>query len=723
MNTELLKTLQGLLRTADGPFGRHPQTREQQSGRQTVRLNEPVWGTDAKPSVVALLRRMSPVAPLTGVAGDAGETLRLNLEVSLAMTERGGRHAVAGIPAMALLCTAPAYRPKGYFDIRDEAATRLGLDDATAHALFDGPNWVGGARAWVTPDEAIGAIGHVLDGESDGHSIWRHLDRRELARLRRNEDLEFYHRAEREAAFEADACSGDWSDRKRQRVHRRYTPPRGLISETADVHPTAHVGRHAAIDNGATIEAGVWLDDGTQIGPGVSIGKGARIERMRGILEGTRIEPGTSISSRNGDAARVETGFGGIVTTRPLGREVPAGVCVRPCRCHAAAGDIERIEVEVDAAGNIRMPRDVEGLLLTGDTVLLETGRPATLVVTGSGSLSALRAGDGEGNAERHGDGDGSAERQGRGDGNAVRTGAGDGNAVRTGTGWGNAIVDTSGRGDAVVENGTRGDAIRRGTGNGHARVNGEGVGNAINSTAGEGHAERTGTGSGDAERSGAGPGNAFCTTRGVGHAMRTGQGTGAAVRRGDGEGDARRESGVGGAERSGDGNGQARVANSHEGDAVRSGRGDGNAVRTGNGDGRAVRSGEGDGSAVHDGYGAGVAVREGDGAGSARRSGWGDGDAVSTNAPSDKHQALRHGPGRGHAVRKGNGVARRTDERHGGAVVECADDGSAARSGDGDGDAVGRTAYGTLRLSRTGTGHGRRLRNGIEEPAETAGA
>ena len=40
-----------------------------------------------------------------------------------------------------------------------------------------------------------------------------------------------------------------------------------------------------------------------------------------------------------------------------------------------------------------------------------------------------------------------------------------------------------------------------------------------------------------------------------------------------------------------------------------------------------------------------------------------------------------------------------------------------------GDGDAVGRTAYGTLRLSRTGTGRGRRLRNGIEEPAETAGA
>lgn len=177
MNTELLKTLQGLLRTADGPFGRHPQTREQQSGRQTVRLNEPVWGTEAKPSVVALLRRMSPVAPLAGVAGDAGETLRLNLEVSLAMTERGGRHAVAGIPAMALLCTPPPHRPKGHFDIRDEAATRLGLDDAKAHALFDGPNWIGGARAWVTPDEAIEAIGHVLDGESDGHSIWRHLDR------------------------------------------------------------------------------------------------------------------------------------------------------------------------------------------------------------------------------------------------------------------------------------------------------------------------------------------------------------------------------------------------------------------------------------------------------------------------------------------------------------------------------------------------------------------
>ena len=263
MNTELLKTLQGLLRTADGPFGRHPQTRKQQSGRQTVRLNEPVWGTEAKPSVVALLRRMSPVAPLTGVAADAGETLRLNLEVSLAMTERGGRHAVAGIPAMALLCTPPPYRPKGYFDIRDEAATRLGLDDATAHALFDGPNWIGGARAWVTPDEAIGAIGHVLAGESDGHSIWRHLDRRELARLRRNEDLEFYHRAEREAAFEADATGA-------RGTGRGSCARRGAGTATMSPRRSTRRGRRGDAD-----------EDGTGAGDEVRSGDG-------GDTQGTR---------------------------------------------------------------------------------------------------------------------------------------------------------------------------------------------------------------------------------------------------------------------------------------------------------------------------------------------------------------------------------------------------------------------------------------------------
>ena len=116
-----------------------------------------------------------------------------------------------------------------------------------------------------------------------------------------------------------------------------------------------------------------------------------------------------------------------------------------------------------------------------------------------------------------------------------------------------------------------------------------------------------------------------------------------------------------------------------------------GDLVVDGPGRGNAVRSGDGEGDAVRTGTGHGYATRRGEGDGNAIRTGEGHGDAH------------REGPGNGHAVRDGRG--------HGNAYHDGTGGGEADRRGSGHGHAY-RSGGGTA--SRSGTGAGEHRSNWI---------
>ncbi len=56
-------------------------------------------------------------------------------------------------------------------DLTRAMAASFGIEHKTAETLCDGPNWIGGARAWVTPAEAGAAVEQVLAGKTEAHEI------------------------------------------------------------------------------------------------------------------------------------------------------------------------------------------------------------------------------------------------------------------------------------------------------------------------------------------------------------------------------------------------------------------------------------------------------------------------------------------------------------------------------------------------------------------------
>ena len=308
-----------------------------------TRENEPDWKSEGNPpGSVSLVE--DPDYPHL-IDGAPRLPTRLNLDTTLASRRDG---LVAGIAALALMAVPRAERPSvENEDLTGAMAAALGIERKTAETLSDGPNWIGGARAWVTPGEAGRAVEQVRAGKTEGHDIWRHLDRKQLCGLRANEDTMAYHRER----FE-NAVDGDTPEERRRALAKEHRVERCLIDETAYIWATAKIGRGVSIEANSTVRAGATVGGGVSIGRGCHIGEGAVVRGIRhigagsSIEPGCRLEPGAPLETMRNDERR--TGQFVNVAPRTQVRNVPPAA--------QTTGARPEFNVWVDAEGNVEVP-------------------------------------------------------------------------------------------------------------------------------------------------------------------------------------------------------------------------------------------------------------------------------------------------------------------------------------------------------------------------------
>ena len=205
---------------------------------------------------------------------------------------------------------------------REVAAELLGLDADRARLLFEGPNWAGKARAWIQPHEAAQAVQHVRR-DVPAERVWAHLDRRALAEQHDRERPDAYLGREARARVEhwvssvaeaglddetglpyADLTEADvGAERERVLEELRYGQAWDSIAPTAEIHPSARIGRGVAIGDFASIGRDAVIGDHAAIGAGASIGDESRIASGVAVLDGAVVGDRSTVSVSVGERA------------------------------------------------------------------------------------------------------------------------------------------------------------------------------------------------------------------------------------------------------------------------------------------------------------------------------------------------------------------------------------------------------------------------------------
>ena len=160
----------------------------------------------------------------------------------------------------------------GIEEIRDRTRLRTamargyGLPPRTVGLLCDGPNWIGDARAWITPQDAVRAIFHAREGKT-GNDIWYHLQRDELLRWRDAEPREWYAAQRFEQLYDQEhAGAQHWPSTAREHELQAEAERKEYrIGPRADIHTLAVVSRQVRIENGARIDDGALVRSGAHV--------------------------------------------------------------------------------------------------------------------------------------------------------------------------------------------------------------------------------------------------------------------------------------------------------------------------------------------------------------------------------------------------------------------------------------------------------------------------
>ncbi len=315
----------------------------------TNRDNEPAveWTKDGPGAVDALVAR----------GGCRERASALNLDTCRGRLGGDARETVSGLEGLVLetfphTCIEITERVRtDYGDTpspREVATEVLCLDRDTARVLFDGPNWAGGSRAWIQPDEAAQAVRHVAQHQPP-EQVWAHLDRRRLAAAHAAERPDEY--LEPEVAeridnwlqnvellgYEPETGAPAFTIEPGDVELEREAILEGLrerqawdsIAPSADIHPSTEIGHGVEIGEHASIGPGAVIDNHARVGAGAQIGAGTRVGAEISVGEGALVGERCNIQMTVGDGARV--GDQCILAAAPGDRHpayIPAGSTV-----------------------------------------------------------------------------------------------------------------------------------------------------------------------------------------------------------------------------------------------------------------------------------------------------------------------------------------------------------------------------------------------------------
>ena len=201
--------------------------------------------------------------------GTSESTTRTQLNLNELVATKNNEDVIVGLDAFAgNLCGIEEIHDPDR--LRDAIGRGYGLERKDVNTLCDGPNWVGDARAWISPDQAIEAIFNVRAGKS-GNEMWEHLNRDELCRCRDAEprkwytDQRFHQLYKREHAGAQEwPCQAREQELENEAVREEHRIARGAV-----IHPGAVIGREV------TIEDGAWIEDGARVEPGTVVASNA----------------------------------------------------------------------------------------------------------------------------------------------------------------------------------------------------------------------------------------------------------------------------------------------------------------------------------------------------------------------------------------------------------------------------------------------------------------
>ena len=258
MDHEALRELQDALRTIESAGdGVDPDA------PRGARGNEPD-GCSWDPPAHEVHERINAVAQRTSES-----TTRTQLNLDELMATKNDEDVIVGLDAFAgNLCGIEEIHDRER--LRDAICRGYGLERSDVDTLCDGPNWVGDARAWISPEQTIEAIFNVRTGKT-GNEMWEHLDRDELCRYRDAEprkwytDQRFHQLYKREhAGAQERPCHAREQELENEAVREEHR-----IALSAVIHPGALIGRQVTIDDGA------WIEDGARVEPGTVVTRNA----------------------------------------------------------------------------------------------------------------------------------------------------------------------------------------------------------------------------------------------------------------------------------------------------------------------------------------------------------------------------------------------------------------------------------------------------------------
>ena len=236
--------------------------------------------------------------------GEAGPT-RFNMDQHL-------HHDVGGMPAFALATVGwPGHTTDHQNEevwrhsdtLRSLAQERLGLDDDTAAALFDGPNHAGRQRRFIEPTQAAQACRLAADGASP-EDLWPTVDREAIHSLSELENKWTYHdehiremaEQDRLEAIEASPGRSTDPDDDKGPDEADLAEVQGFdwstettVALDAKIHPTADIGRVTRIAKHCEIAAGAIIHDGVDLPTSVKVGERSELGHGTGIGKNTAI--------------------------------------------------------------------------------------------------------------------------------------------------------------------------------------------------------------------------------------------------------------------------------------------------------------------------------------------------------------------------------------------------------------------------------------------------
>ena len=236
--------------------------------------------------------------------GEAGPT-RFNMDQHL-------HHDVGGMPAFALATVGwPSHTTDHQNEevwrhsdtLRSLAQERLGLDDDTAAALFDGPNHAGRQRRFIEPTQAAQACRLAADGASP-EDLWPTVDREAIHSLSELENKWTYHdehiremaEQDRLEAIEASPGRSTDPDDDKGPDEADLAEVQGFdwstettVALDAKIHPTADIGRVTRIAKHCEIAAGAIIHDGVDLPTSVKVGERSELGHGTGIGKNTAI--------------------------------------------------------------------------------------------------------------------------------------------------------------------------------------------------------------------------------------------------------------------------------------------------------------------------------------------------------------------------------------------------------------------------------------------------